>query len=100
MAIATKIIREHLLENNWRVTYTDEDDFDDDEAGPFAVTVDIERSNGGEWEGCISGQIKRDGCCDWGFAQPVMLHFCGRKDADLLAVVMDEAEELFWKDKR
>jgi len=61
---------------------------------PWNVRVDISVKNGDKWEAEIAGQVKRSGCCDWGFGQQVLLHFCGGKDAMIFAMIFQDAMEM------
>lgn len=90
-----KAVREFQLDNTWRVTFTARGDL----AGvrletAYALAVQIERLDGDQWLCELTGQVKRDGCCDWGEGDQVLLHFCGRQDAALLGVVFRLAMRL------
>lgn len=93
------VVREVNLDNLWRITYTPDSYDPEYHDRPYSVRVLVERDNGGEWEEEVEGSVKRSGCCDWGFGQPTMIHFCGKKDAALFFHIYGEARKEFWPDE-
>ena len=83
------IVVEITLDNQWRLTFTPENQMEDGKF--YNVQIIIERFNPPWWEREITGQVKRDGCADWGGGRPVLIHWCGRKDAELFMIAYDKA---------
>lgn len=82
------MIEEVQLDNRWLIHYKPDSD-DPDEA--CFVRVEIYRWNFSAWQEEIRGQVKLGGCADWGFNQPVMMHFCGPQDCQILARAYEKA---------
>jgi len=76
--------RTYKLENTWSVKFTVEHE-------GLVVMVDVSCLNGDRFDLEFSGQVKKSGCCDFGFGKPTMIHFCGRKDTDLFRLVFNDA---------
>lgn len=83
---------EFILTNQWAMEFRHPDVR---AAEGHILHVVLARLNGDVWEEAIAGQIKADGCADWGFGQPVMLHFCGPEDATILTLAYQEAAKVF-----
>lgn len=77
------------LDNYWRINL--ENDYKDNYGKLYSIDVSIEQLNGDKWDLQINGQVKTDGCADWGFNKPVMLHFCGKRDAGVIQLTYDIA---------
>lgn len=77
------------LDNNWRLELTVGLLQSDGEI--YNVEVSIYTQNGERFEPVIHGQVKRSGCCNWGYGDQVVMHFCGRKDTQIFQIAFDQA---------
>lgn len=82
----------YSLDNEWAVKFTPENENED--GNPMVVRFDVASKNGQDWQETFSGQVKWDGCVDIGFAERVMIHFCGEKDFELLPVIYKQCEKM------
>lgn len=73
------------LDNLWSVKIEPDTDCVDEGGHARRVLVEISDQNGV----CLSGLVKYDGCCDWNDIG--IMHFCGRKDTEILTLVFDAA---------
>lgn len=90
----TKIKRSHEVtySNSWRVDLESDTRFEDETL--FNVEFSLFYKNGHSWEQVLRGQVKHNGCADWGYGFPVMLHFCGREDCKIFEFIYDQATKL------
>ena len=87
--------REITYDNEWRVELIPGNLTD---GGLYDVGFRLYRRNGYEWQLEIRGQVKREGCSNWGYGDKVILHGCGRKDMEVFAWVYDQVKALFGDD--
>ncbi len=85
-------VKQYQLDNLWRVTFTPEN-FDEDNH-PYTVQFSVEHLNGNRFEHEFNGQIKRTGCWDIGFNEPLLLHFCGTEDTKLFGLMFIDANAI------
>lgn len=88
------ITKTYTLNNVWQVTFKP-GTVDDEDGTLYTILVSVSCHNGNRIEERITGQVKRDGCCDWGFGQPIVLHFCGRSDASLFDLIFADAAQIY-----
>lgn len=88
---------EITLDGRWKVGFFKRFSNGDDKF--FVVEFRLTRRDGNGWNLEIRGQVKKDGCSDWGFGDRVMLHGCGWWDMMVFGWVYDLAMALHGRTK-